>query len=113
MKKGREKGSSTESKSKMGGRPDFERMSDEEFARFWETHSFADFWDEFELVREPVFVRRPKKVVSLRLERELLDLLEMLAREKGLGYTALIRMWIMERLRQELAERQRKEEGEG
>jgi len=84
-------------------------MSDEEFARFWETHSFADFWDEFERVEEPILIRRPKKVISIRLGRELADLLEILAREKGLGYTALIRMWITERLRQELAERQRRE----
>jgi uncharacterized protein (DUF4415 family) len=87
--------------------PDFDRMSDEEFAAFWETHSFADYWEEFEHVKEPVFVRQPKKVVALRLEREVVDLLEILAREKGLSYTALIRMWIFEQLRRELAERRR------
>ncbi len=86
---------------------DFDRMTDEEFARFWEEHSFADFWDEFERVEEPVFVRQPKRAVTLRLEGELVDLLKALAREKGLTHTALVRMWVLERLRKEMAERQK------
>ncbi len=90
-----------------GQQVDFDRMSDEEFARFWEEHSFADFGEEFERVEEPVFVRKPKRVVSLRLEEELVDLLKVLAREKGLTHTALVRMWVMERLRKELAKRQK------
>jgi hypothetical protein len=85
--------------------PDFDRMTDEEIARFWDTHSFADYWDEFERVEEPIFIKPPKKVVSLRLDQQVVDLLEMLAREKDIAYTTLVRMWVVERLRQELERR--------
>ncbi len=49
-------------------------MTDEEIGQFWNTHSFADYWDEFEHVEEAVFVKPPKKVVSLRLDRQAVDL---------------------------------------
>lgn len=83
--------------------PEFKSIEEE--AEFWDTHSFADYWDEFELVKEPVFVRPPKKVVSLRLDRQMLEALEMLANEKSIPYTTLLRMWIKERLIDELEKR--------
>jgi len=85
--------------------PDFDRMTDEEIAQFWDTHSFADYWDEFERVEGPIFVKLPKKVVSLRLDQQAVDFLEMIAREKDIPYTTLVRMWVVERLNQELEER--------
>jgi hypothetical protein len=42
----------------------------------------------------------------LRLDQQIADLLEMLAREKDIAYTTLVRMWVMERLRQELEKRE-------
>ncbi len=91
---------------------DFDAMSDEEFARFWEEHSVTEFWEAFERVKEPVFERRPKRVLSLRIAGEALELLKVLAREKGLTPTALARMWVLERLRHELAERQKQKTNE-
>lgn len=96
----------TAKKKKRERLPDLDRMTDEEVARFWDTYSFADFWDEFERVEEPIFVKPPKKVVSLRLDQQMADLLEMLAREKDIAYTTLVRMWVVERLRQELEKRE-------
>lgn len=75
----------------------------EEEAEFWDTHSFADYIDEFEEVKEPIFVKPRKRVVSLRLDQETVTLLERLAEEKGLPYTTLVRMWLKERLHEELA----------
>lgn len=86
--------------------PEFKSIEEE--AEFWDTHSFADYWDEFKLVKEPVFVRSPKKVVSLRLDRQMVEFLEMLAREKSIPYTTLLRMWIKERLTNELEKRRRR-----
>jgi hypothetical protein len=85
--------------------PDFDRMTDEEIAQFWDTHSFADYGDEFERVERPIFVKPPKKVVSLRLDQQAVDFLEMIAREKDIPYTTLVQMWVVERLNQELEER--------
>lgn len=83
--------------------PEFETTAEE--AAFWDTHSFADYMDEFERVKEPVFVRPPKKVISLRLDRQMVDMLEMIAREKEIPYTTLVRMWVKEKLAEELSKR--------
>ncbi len=69
----------------------------EEEAKFWNTHSFADYWDEFERVRQPVFVKPQKKVISLRLDAKTVDLLAAVAREKQIPYTTLVRMWVAEK----------------
>lgn len=82
--------------------PNLSKMTEQELAEFWDTHSFADYWDQFKRVREPVFVKPPKKVVSLRLDAKTLDLLMMIAHEKGIAYTTLVRMWVKERLHEEL-----------
>ena len=96
----------TAKKKKRERLPDLDRMTDEEVAQFWDTYSFVEFWDEFERVEEPIFVKPPKKVVSVRLDQQVTDLLEMLAREKDIAYTTLVRMWVVERLRQELEKRE-------
>ncbi len=74
--------------------------SRDEEARFWDTHDFTDYEDGF----KPVAVRFAKNLsqgITVRLDTETLDHLRVLAREKGLGPTTLVRMWILERLRVE------------
>ncbi len=83
--------------------PKFKSLEEE--AAFWDTHSFADYLDEFEEVKDPVFVEPRKQVVSLRLDQETVTLLKRLAEEKGLPYTTLVRMWVKEHLHEELAAR--------
>jgi predicted DNA binding CopG/RHH family protein len=77
--------------------PEFK--SREEEARFWDTHSFADYWDEL----KPVKVRVAKNLsegITIRFDRETLNSLRKEAAHKGIGATTLIRMWILERLNQ-------------
>ena len=72
--------------------------SREEEAAFWETHSLADYWDEF----KPVRVRVAKNLsegITIRLDPETLRTLRSLAHENGIGPTTLIRMWILEHLK--------------
>lgn len=81
--------------------PDFEKMSLEEIADFWETHDSAGYWDQMEDVTEQVrFKRRSEKIVSIRVAEDDLELLKQIAMEKGLGHTTLIRTWIKEKLRE-------------
>jgi predicted DNA binding CopG/RHH family protein len=80
--------------------PDF--ASREEEAEFWDTHSTADFEDEF----RPVKVRFAKNLsegITIRLDPETMTTLRTRAKDKGLGPTTLIRMWVLERLREEAA----------
>lgn len=68
-----------------------------EVAQFWDTHSFADYWDEL----KPVKVRFAKNLsegITIRFAPEILIKLRTLGQKKGVGPTTLARMWIMEHL---------------
>jgi hypothetical protein len=73
----------------------------EEEAEFWDTHDFTDFLEE----STPVVVTIGPELaerLTLRLEQRDRQQLIALAREKGIGPSTLARMWIKERLRQEV-----------
>lgn len=75
----------------------------EEAREFWDTHDLTDYLEDLELVEEEIFIRPKKKqIVSIRMERRLVEILKELAARRGLPYSALVRSWILERLRQEL-----------
>lgn len=71
--------------------------TDEEAAKFWETHSFEDYYGDTKEA-EVVFIKRPKKTVAIRLDPQDIKSVEAIAERKGLSYTSLIRMWIKEHL---------------
>src|SRR3990172_11572913 len=72
----------------------------EEEAEFWDTHSFADYWDEFEDVDIVIELHKPKEeTLVLRLQKGLKDKLESIAKSKGLNTSALARMWLIEKMR--------------
>ena len=80
--------------------PEFK--SREEEAEWFDSHDMADYQDEFKTVRAR-FARNLSEGLNVRLDRETLAALRELAREKGIGPTTLVRMWILERLRAERA----------
>ena len=88
----------TENKTTRPSRiPEF--ASIEEEAEFWDTHSTAEYEDEF----RPVKVRFAKNLsegITIRLDPETLLKVRSLAHEKGIGPTTLIRMWILEHLKE-------------
>lgn len=74
--------------------------SDEEAAEFWDAHSFEKYAQDTKEA-EIEFVRSPKKTFTVRLDPEDIEMVEKLAKYKGLSYTALIRMWVKEMIRKE------------
>lgn len=82
--------------------PDFSQMTDDEIAKFWDTHSFVDYWDEMEEIDVEV-KRSPTEVVGLRLEKQDLEQIKKVARKLGMGYSTLLRVWIKEKLRERQA----------
>lgn len=79
--------------------PDFSKMSYEEEAHWWDTHSIADYWDQFEPVDIEFQLEKPKEEnIVVRLQKPMKDLLAQIARKKGLNISSLTRMWIMEKL---------------
>ena len=69
-----------------------------ELARFWDTHDLTDFEDELEEVPEPVFERRLEETVTIHLPPEEVEAVKRLAQAKGMGHTALIREWVLDKL---------------
>ncbi len=86
----------------MGKIPKFK--SDQEAAQFWDTHSLIEFEDDLELVKEKVFVKPEKQVMTIRVDKKLANALKIIAREKGINYSTLARMWLIERLKKEMEE---------
>jgi hypothetical protein len=75
--------------------PEF--SSYEEEAEFWDTHSFADFWDEF----KPIEVKGSPNLTSIfniRVDELTSQKLRTFAEKKGIGPTTLGRMLIIEGL---------------
>jgi predicted DNA binding CopG/RHH family protein len=77
--------------------PEFSTIEEE--AAFWDTHSTADYEAEFKPVRVR-FAKRLSTGVTIRLDPDTLEKLRAVAQEHGIGPTTLIRMWVLERLRQ-------------
>lgn len=73
----------------------------EEEAKFWDTHSLADYWDEFKDVDIVVELQKPKdETLVLRLQKNMKDKLDKTAKRKGLSVSSLARMWLIEKLGQ-------------
>lgn len=81
--------------------PEFKTLKEE--VKFWDTHSFADFWDELEDVDIVVELEKPRdETIILRVQKQVKDRLDKFARSRGLNLSTLVRMWIMEKLQQPL-----------
>ena len=68
----------------------------QELADFWDTQDLTDFEDELEEVDEPVF----DSLISVQLEPEEFEVIEILAKAHGISPENLIREWIVERIDQ-------------
>jgi hypothetical protein len=68
----------------------------EELARFWDQHDLAEFEDELEEVREPVFER--EAVVKVHLPCKDAEALRELAQSQGVNDADLVRQWVLERV---------------
>ena len=79
--------------------PDFNEMTYEEEANWWDKHDWGEFWDELEDVDIVFELHKPKEeTIVLRLQKSLKERLEKVAKRKGVNISALTRMWLMEKL---------------
>lgn len=84
-------------KKKVSRIPKFKNYEEE--AKFWDTHSFADDWDEFKDINLVVELHKPKdETIIVRLQKNLKDKLGKIAKSKGLNMSSLARLWLMEKL---------------
>ena len=71
----------------------------QEEAEFWDTHSFADYWEALPPVKVKVSPSLSEGI-TVRLDEATLTELRALAAEQGIGPTTLMRMWVLERLKE-------------
>lgn len=84
--------------------PNFNKMTYEQEAKWWDTHDLGDYWDDMkdvEIIYDPEKPRDETLVV--RLQKELKDRLEKVAKSRGLDMSTLARMWLLEKLRESQA----------
>lgn len=86
-------------KKKTNRLPDFTKMSLEEEAHFWDTHDVTDFEDETKDVDIVFELDKPRtESLVLRVQKNIKEKLQKVARSKGLNISTLARMWLMEKL---------------
>jgi CopG antitoxin of type II toxin-antitoxin system len=66
-------------------------------ANFWDTHDLADFEEQLEEVKEPIFERRT--IIPLNLESAEAKAVRKLAKKKGIADAELIHNWVREKIR--------------
>jgi predicted DNA binding CopG/RHH family protein len=64
--------------------------TDEEAARFWESHNFQDYYKDTKEAGIK-FVKRAKRTVAVRLDPDDIKSVEKIAERKRLSYTSLLR----------------------
>ena len=81
--------------------PQFE--SEDEERAFWVTHDSTDYvdWDEAETAVFPK-LKPSTKTISLRLPEMMLNELRLIANKQDIPYQSLIKMFLRERIDQEL-----------
>lgn len=72
----------------------------EEVAEFWDTHDIGDFMDELEIVKG-VYNPEPsgeEETLSLRVPVSLKKRVKRIAKSYHISMSALLRIWMMEKL---------------
>jgi len=87
-------------KKKIKPVPKFRKEQDER--EFWNTHDTADYFDFSESNRVEIEfdpgVEAPVKSISLRLPREMLNELKVLANKKDMPYESLMTVYLAEKI---------------
>ena len=91
-------------KKKKNKLPDFNKMSYEEEANWWDTHDVVDYNDETKDVEIIFDLKKPRdETLIVRLQKDIKDKLEKIARSRGINMSTLARMWLLEKLRESQA----------
>ena len=77
--------------------------SEDEEREFWSTHNSVDYVDWSRAKRASFSNLKPStKTISLRLPQSLLEELKMLANKRDVPYQSLLKVFLAERVEQEL-----------
>ena len=78
--------------------------SEKEWSDFWMTHDATEYVD-FSKARKAIFpnLKPTYKSISLRLPSYMLDEIKLLANKKDVPYQSLMKVFLAEKVREELA----------
>lgn len=82
--------------------------NEEEEANFWDTHDTTDYFDWSKALKNPVFpnLRPSTKVITIRVPQDLINRLKMIANKKDVPYQSLVKIYLYEKVREELSARE-------
>ena len=90
-------------KKKIKPMPKFKNEREER--EFWTTHDTTDYFDFSESNRVEIEfdpgIEAPVKSISLRLPRDMLNQLKVLANKKDIPYQSLIKVYLSEKIAEE------------
>ena len=79
--------------------PEFK--TEEKEIKYWETHSVGDYWDDLPKCNDTF--KRPKlKPVTLKFDPLVIKKAKMLAKKRGVSYSAYIRYLVAKSIESEL-----------
>ncbi|OGC52068.1 hypothetical protein A2982_02510 [candidate division WWE3 bacterium RIFCSPLOWO2_01_FULL_39_13] len=80
--------------------------NEDEERDFWATHDFIDYFDVDKVIVNPSFpnLKFSTQTVSIRLSQSLLDALKELANKKDVPYQSLMKIYLSEKVEEELQE---------
>jgi len=79
--------------------PDFKTEKEE--VEFWDKHSIGDYWEDLSEC-DDVFKRPKLKPVTIKFDPIILQKIKMLAKKRGLSYSAYIRYLLAKSIEEEI-----------
>jgi predicted DNA binding CopG/RHH family protein len=79
--------------------------SEDEEREFWATHDSTEYIDWSRAERNPTFphLKPSTRIVSIRLPESLIAALKTLANKKDVPYQSLVKMFLAEKVREEMS----------
>ncbi len=78
--------------------------SEDEEDEFWSTHSITDYFDIDKAIINPSFpnLKLSTRSITIRVPESLLNSLKMLANKKDVPYQSLVKIYLDEKIREEM-----------
>ncbi len=78
--------------------------NEDEEAEFWATHDSTDYFDISRAIVNPSFpnLKLSTKTITIRVTESLLNSLKMLANKRDVPYQSLVKMFLDEKIREEI-----------
>lgn len=79
--------------------------SEEEEARFWDTHDTTEYIDWSKAIKNPVFssLKPSTRPITVRLPESLIASLKLLANKRDVPYQSLLKIFLAERVKKEFS----------